>query len=469
VSFRRHPARTRRAGLALRSWPVPLIALAILAIAVAFMGGSSRPDNIWLLGLRPVVVICIVAMLLVGRPDWRSVRPLPLLLALFAATIAIQLVPLPPALWQGLSGRSSYDAVARALDGTTLWHPLSLTPDRTWNSMASLLVPLGMILGFATLSDDRHRRLLLWPVLGLIAFSMMLGVFQIASGDDSFLYWYKISGHGQPIGLLANRNHQGAMLAMALPLIRAWTLFPTKNSKESRLRLFIALAAAAVILLYTLVLGSRAGLVLAFVGLIAAFLVAPTFGAGQLSVRQRWLVAGGLAAGIATILALVTVTDRATAIGRLANDDLSTEGRLAAMPTLLRIVGDTFPFGTGFGSFVPVYASYEPDALLKTTYFNNAHNDLIELAITGGLPALIVFLAFTIWWLWTSWQRFATPVRAQSWRALHRAASFAILILLLASIADYPLRTPLLGAVFALLCCWLAYIPANGTSDTHHN
>jgi len=353
------------------------------------------------------------------------------------------------------------------VDGTTLWHPLSLTPDRTWNSLLSLLVPFGMILGFGAMNNDRHRRLLLWPVLGLIAFSMLLGVCQIAGGNDSIFYWYKISGQGQLIGLLANRNHQGAMLAMALPLLRAWTLLPAKNHKESRLRLFIALTAAAVILLYVVVLGSRAGLALTLVGLVAAFLVAPTLGGGRLSMWQRWLAVGGVTAAIAAVLALVTLTDRAVAIGRLADDDLSAEGRLAAMPTLLDIVGKTFPFGTGFGSFVPVYASYEPDALLKTTYFNNAHNDLIELAITGGLPALLVFLAFIVWWLSTSWRRFTKPVRSRSWRALHRAASFAILILLLASLTDYPLRTPLLGAIFTLLCCWLAYTPANGTPDTH--
>ncbi|AJP74794.1 O-antigen ligase family protein [Sphingomonas hengshuiensis] len=446
--------------------PIPIIAFAIFGLAVAFTGGSSRPDNIWLLGLRPIAVLCIVAMLLTARPDWRSIRPLPLLLALFATTIAIQLVPLPSAIWQSLPGRETYTRVAQALGGAGQWHPLALSPDRTWNSLIALMVPFGIMLGFLLL-NERQRRLLLLPVLGTIAFSMLLGVAQIASGGSSMLYWYKISGHDQLIGLLANRNHQGAMLAMALPLIRAWTLFPTRSPQESRHRLLMGLAAAAVILLYILVLGSRAGLVLAVVGLVAALLVAPTLGATRLSVRARWLAAGGFAVGIAAIVVLVLSMDRAVAIGRLVDDDLSTEGRLAALPTLLRIVGDTFPFGTGFGSFVPVYASYEPDALLKTTYFNNAHNDLIELVITGGLPALAVFLAFFVWWLWTSWRRFTSPARSQSWRALHRAASFAILVLLLASIADYPLRTPLLGAVFTLLCCWLAYTPANGTSDSH--
>jgi O-antigen ligase len=443
------------------------VAFAILACVVALTGGSSRADIGWLLVLRPVAVLCIVALLLTTRLDWRSIRPLPVLLALFAATIGLQLVPLPPALWYGLGGRQSYDAVARALDGTALWHPLAIAPDRAWNSLVALLVPLGMMAGFAAL-NDRQRQALLWPMLGLVGFSMVLGLMQIAGGGTSPLYWYRVSGHGQLIGLLANRNHQGALFALALPLLRAWTLFPATNHQAARVRLASALAAAAAIILYVLVLGSRAGVALVLVGLIAAFLVEPSLGAGRLSARTRWLIAGGLVAGIAGLLMLVVSMDRAVAIGRLSSDDLSAEGRLAALPTLLHIVAQTLPWGTGFGSFVPVYASYEPDALLKPTYFNNAHNDLIELAITGGIPSLAVFFGFLGWWGWASWRSIATTA-PRPWRALQRASALAILILLLASLTDYPLRTPLLGAVFTILCCWLARTPTTERLEDHRD
>lgn len=418
----------------------------------------------WLLVLRPVSVLCIVAMLLARPVDWRSIAPLPLLLALFAATIAIQLVPLPPAIWYGLSGRESYDAVARILNGTDLWRPLAIAPDRAWNSLVALLTPLGMLIGFSAL-NDRQRYLLLWVVLGLVAFSMMIGVMQIASGATSPLYWYRVSGRGQMIGLLTNRNHQAALLAIALPLLRAWTLFPVAQYRNERTRNIIGLAAAASILLYILVLGSRAGIVLAFAGLVAAFFIDPSIGVGRLSLRRRLMILGGLLVGIGIILAVALSTDRAVAIGRVVDDDLGAEGRLAALPTLLHIVRQTFPFGTGFGSFVPVYAGYEPDALLKTSYFNNAHNDLIELAITGGLPALLVFLGFLIWWARASWRTIATSA-PRPWRALQRASAFAIFILLLASVTDYPLRTPFLGAVFTILCCWLAHIPSTRNAQS---
>jgi len=465
----RHARQSRRSSPArkLGSFSRPsvvVVAFAIFATIVALTGGSSKPHIGWLIVLRPASVLCIVAMLIVKPVDWRSIRPVPMLFALFAATIAIQLVPLPPALWLGLSGRESYDAIVRILGGTDHWHPLSLSPDRTWNSLVALLTPLGTLIGFAALSD-RQRRLLIWPILGLVGVSMVLGVAQIASGSSSPLYWYRVSGRGQMIGLLANRNHQAALLALALPLLRAWTLFPVAHPRQTeRARTIIGLAAAAVIILYTLVLGSRAGLVLLPVGLVSAFLVKPSIGAGRLTPRQRGMIVGGLIVAIIAIVAIAIGTDRAVTLGRVVDDDLSTEGRLAAMPTLLHIITKSWLFGTGFGSFVPVYASYEPDTLLKPSYFNNAHNDLIELIITGGLPALLVFAAFLIWWGKASWRTIATTA-PRPWRALQRASALAIFILLLASLADYPLRTPLLGAIFTILCCWLAHMPVTGTSD----
>lgn len=443
---------------------IPVIAFATFAIVTALTGGSSRPDSVWLLILRPTTILCLCAMLIVARSDWRTIRPIPLLLASFAATIALQLVPLPPSLWHGLSGRERYDAVTSAVGGGDLWHPLAIAPDLAWNSLVSLLVPLAAVAGFVGL-DDRQRRALIWPVLGLIGFSMLLGLAQILGGGTSPLYWYDVSGRGQLIGLLANRNHQGALLALALPLLRAWALRPSANRQIARTRNTTAMCAAAVIILYVLVLGSRAAVALTLVGMLAAFLIEPAF--GRLAPKTRWLILASFAAAATALLAIVLTADRAVSIGRIVGtQDLQAEGRLAALPTLLHMIAQTLPFGTGFGSFVPVFASYEPDALLKPTYFNNAHNDLIELTITGGIPALLVFCGFLGWWGWASYRSFARPSASRSWRALRRASAFGILILMMASLVDYPLRTPLLGAVFAILCCWLAYFPAEDATDS---
>lgn len=450
---------TGRAGTPESILSVRTIALIIFFLVLALTGGSSRIDNPWLLLLRPVTVICLMAILLATpRISWSAVRPLPVLLAAFAATVAIQLVPLPPVIWLNIPGRAPFNAVAEALNGTTLWHPLALSPDRAWNSLIALLVPFTAMVGFVSL-NEQLRRAMLWAVLGLILFSMMLGLVQFAGGKQSLLYWYPVSGRGQLLGLLANRNHQGAMLALALPLLRAWMLMPVRKGQNSKLPVIIGLSIAALIVIYALVLGSRAGMALTVVGLIAAYLVEPSLKVGnqRLTKQQRYLILGGVILAVAGLLVLALNADRAIAVARLLNNEnmMETEGRFTSMPTLLHIVRETFPFGTGFGSFIPVYQSFEPDALLKPTYLNNAHNDLIELAITGGLPALLVFFAFLVWYGMAAYRAFTKPSSSTS---LARAAAFAILILLLASIVDYPLRTPLLGALFTIFCCWLAQI-----------
>lgn len=433
----------------------PAIAFALFMVVVALTGGSSRPSIIWLVVLRPVTALFIVAMLLTSKLRWQRIAPLPLLLALFGATIALQLVPLPPAFWLGLSGRETYDAVARAIGEADRWRPLALSPDAAWNSLAALLVPLAAMTGFVAL-PERQRRGLLAPLLGLVGVSMLLGLCQVVDGQSSPLYWYNVSGRGQLIGLFANRNHQGALLGMALPLVRAWMLVPpTSDGRGRRLRTIVGTAVAAVVVLYALVLGSRAGLVLTLAGVVAAILVDPSIGDRRRPTATRWLAASAMLVGVVGLSILALSTDRAVSIDRIVSNDLSTEARLAALPTLMRIVGHVLPLGTGFGSFVPVWMAYEPDALALPSYFNNAHNDLIELAITGGLPALAILGAFLVWWSRAGW-RCVVDDNGTAQRALKRASALAILIALLASLTDYPLRTPLMGAIFTILCCWLA-------------
>ncbi|MCJ2187467.1 O-antigen ligase family protein [Novosphingobium sp. 2638] len=432
------------------------MAFSVFAIVTALGGGSSRPDIYWLLFVRPVTVICLMAMLLSAkRLPWAEIQPLPLLFAAFAITIGIQLIPLPPALWHGIPGRAQYAAVAAALNGLHDWHPLSLAPDRTWNSLISLLVPFTAMVGFLIL-NDQQRRALLWPILGFVAFSMLLGLVQYAGGASSSFYWYSVSGRGQPIGLFANRNHQGAFLTLALPLLRVWALQAQESSSARKLRNIIGISAAAFIFVYILVLGSRAAMGLTIIGLLGAFLVQPSYGSGRLMTkRQRILIVVSLLIGVLLLTLAALNADRAETIMRIVhnNNFLETEGRVRALPTLLHIISQTFPFGTGFGSFVPVYASFEPDYLLKPTYFNNAHNDLIELTITGGLPSLLVLVAFLVWYGRAVYRSFTVSSPTS---ILQRAVAFSILILLLSSLGDYPLRTPFLGALFIVFTCWLA-------------
>jgi O-antigen ligase len=141
----------------------------------------------------------------------------------------------------------------------------------------------------------------------------------------------------------------------------------------------------------------------------------------------------------------------------LASLDTGAEMRVRAWPVLRELVTTYLPWGSGFGTFDPVFRIYEPDALLKPSFFNNAHNDLIELAITGGAPALLLLGALILWLAMRSLIAVQGCRRATSWStSLPVAGSMMAITWLLASLSDYPLRTPLAGALFAFACCVLA-------------
>ena len=112
------------------------------------------------------------------------------------------------------------------------------------------------------------------------------------------------------------------------------------------------------------------------------------------------------------------------------------------------------PFGAGFGSFESVYLGFEPFDLLRSTYLNAAHNDLAQIIIEGGMGAIALLVVFFWWWVRTTFVIWSTRSSSQI-ALLGRAATLATGFLLLASLFDYPLRTPLLACFFAVLAVWM--------------
>jgi O-antigen ligase len=121
-----------------------------------------------------------------------------------------------------------------------------------------------------------------------------------------------------------------------------------------------------------------------------------------------------------------------------------------ALPTVLAMIAEYFPAGAGLGGFDPLFRMHEPFALLKTTYFNHAHNDWLEVVLDAGLPGLLVSVAALAWWL-------VGTIRA--WRGgavVARLGSAMLLLIMLASVIDYPARTPMMMATVVIAAVWLS-------------
>ncbi|WP_052730512.1 O-antigen ligase family protein [Sphingomonas sp. SRS2] len=434
----------------------PFWALCLFITLVFLLGGGSRANIESLVILRPVSAIMFgygLWGLLAGRTE-RA----PFLLALSLATVIIsiaQLIPLPPVLWTVLPGRNLLLQIDRAAALGDVWRPLSLLPSATWNSLYALMAPIGVLL--IGLRLNRHERsALLLLLIGLGSLSAVVAVFQIAGPVTGPFYLYRYTNYGSAVGLFANRNHQALLLACMVPMLAAWTARDHGVIADLRLRAAIAISIGVFLIPLILVTGSRAGLVALVMGLSSIpFLCTRNVPNGQDSPRLRsgfWMVAVPLL-GFA-LVALTVMLGRADAIDRLLEQHMETDARIATLAPLISMVLTYFPAGSGFGSFPAVFLVAEPEQLLSLKTFGHAHNDLIELAITGGLPALLLLLTALVGFAHLVRQWFGTRMLAGDTHRLAGSGIWIVAMVLLASLVDYPLRVPSLACLAVVAILW---------------
>jgi hypothetical protein len=424
-----------------------LVAILFL-VTLALTGGASLYNE----NQQPLVRLAAIAALIATfwPLEFEPLAAQKRLLCFLGATYALvllQLVPLPPTFWASLPGRDVYASIARE-SGTVAWRPLSLTPDLTLNSLLALLPATAAVLSALYLNRRGRGRLFL-ALLIIAAASALLGLMQAGTGGSAF-HLYRHSTDYAPVGLFANRNHQAVLLAAALPLAGAIGGIKARGASDGRKVAAVTLGLAMLLLLGLVSTGSRMGVVLGGIGTIAAlgcyFTASPI---DSHSGRFGKLAVGGLAVGLLGLIGLAA--ERSGAIERLLLTDTVTESRAAMIAPLLATARAFMPVGSGFGSFDSVYRRFEPDALLSTIYMNQAHNEAFQLAIEGGVLALALLALFLVWWLRTAVAIFRQRISIGV-RTMGMAATAMTAIFMASSLVDYPLRTPLLAAAFAIAC-----------------
>lgn len=440
-----------------RGFSPRLILAAATLIAAFLLGGASRADVQSLIIFRPLSVLVFgVALWLFfsGRASSGSRFFLVALTAIFTL-VAVHLVPLPPEVWTQLPGRAFIAELDQLTGVGPVWRPISLAPWATWNAFFSLFAPATMVLIALQLRGhelSRMRQL----ALALVGFSAALGLAQIMSSATSPLYIYDVTNIGSAVGLFANRNHSALALACMLPLLAAGVPQREEKSREGIMgRIGMGLAITIVVLALILAVGSRAGLLLALLaGALSLMLMLDSVRHFD---RRRVLVfsAFGVAA-IGLTLFLGYNASRALALGRVF-EGLDDEVRLGYWKTSYDIAMLYFPVGSGMGSFEAVYRLHEPSAVLALPYVNHAHNDWIEIVLTGGLPAVALAIVLAVAWGRASfmvWSRSAPPIRELR---NARAGSIILLLIGIGSVVDYPMRVPSIACLAALAAVWLHF------------
>lgn len=406
------------------------------------LGGASAA------GFIANFVLQIASLPLIGWAIWQMVQERPSaqiraplgLLAIFLVIALLQLVPLPPALWTVLPGRSAVVQGYRLLGVPLPWLPLTLAPDVALSSILWLLPAFASLLGVVVLGAFRGRGIATAIVAVTLA-SVAIGALQVIGGSSAYLY--RITNYGVAVGFFANANHNATLLLVCMPFLAALqaTLLKRSGSQRSAsaIRLLVG-AAYAIILVGLLINSSLAGIGLGVPVALGSWLA---FGNQRPALRRGIVVA----TVVLSLAAVVTIV-----VGPFGNNLFGTQtsnvelSRQTSFALTLRAARDYFPVGSGTGSFQPVYHMQEPLGSVTTTFMNHAHSDWIELLLETGLVGIAFAALFLAWWI----VRVRAIWRAEEPDPFAQAAVIATAAIMLHSVVDYPLRTAALSAVFAV-------------------
>lgn len=416
-------------------------------LACLLLGGSAQ--GIWQNALLQIIGLAIIAWAAAWPPAEtfpRSARPVLYIAVAAIVVIGLQSIPLPSSVWA--HGARQPIADGYAILGQPLPAlPLSLTPYRSFSSLLSLIPPLALFVAMTRLRAYRPSWLAGALLAGAIA-GILLGILQVVgSGTNPRWYPYSESNFGAAVGFFANANHMAMLLVVALPFAAALAADSAKRSLQRASALLAALTGVALLL----VMG------IAMNGSIAAFALAPAAVAASLLIVwkpgkavRRALALAMIGTLVGAVALLSTSSIGATKVGSDAQESVTT--RAAILRTTGRAIADYFPAGSGLGSFVQVYRTYEDPGSVTNEYVIHAHNDYVELVLELGAAGLVLIGLFLAWWgaaLWAVWAR-------NEGGPFARAASIASAVLLVHSLVEFPLRTAALAALFAACLALLA-------------
>ncbi|PZQ54604.1 MAG: hypothetical protein DI555_11220 [Novosphingobium pentaromativorans] len=421
---------------------------ALMLIAVLFGGGGSAA------GLANLVVqLAGMAVLAFNGPAvltfFRSApRAVVLLVAASLLLPLLQLVPLPPAIWQALPGRELAVQSLDLVGGSQVWMPFSVDPNRTAIAFFALMPVLAiLVLSWQLPREQRRGLLMLVVACGLLV--VILGAQQLASGNRHLVFYAQTIGSPDLQGTFANRNTGGLMLNVALVALIA--AFPLERPRA----IWTLGGMAAVLLLVVGVVLTRSRSSMALL-LIPAALAVWRWLRWRRPVWDRRMVIGAAAivlvlGGAASLLAGNDRVQRSFARFNTVED----EQRPLIWKDTMVAIGRYMPVGSGIGSFDDVFQVDEALENLNYGRAQRAHDDFLEAALESG----VVGIALVAGWI-AVLARFGVQTLRRGGIGLAAVGTFALVAL--QSITDYPLRSQTMLCVFGLM---LGLLLAAGPQD----
>lgn len=434
----------------LNRWLVsPLAHLQILVCLAVVLGGGGVAY-----GLRNAAIQLVALAILWWHRDHvgRFMReaPLPLVILVFAtlALPLLQLVPLPPEIWQQLPGRADV-VTAYAIAGlpTDSWLPLSLDRGRTLVAFCGTFAPAAIIIVAASFGRD-HKAQLAWTLAGAALVALLLGTFQLTTANTSGLLYPVTAKDNVLYATFANRNSTALLFVLAMLLLSAVPMYRGRGG------LLYGTVAIGLLCLGAILTQSRSGMALA--GVAVGFVILRLVLGYWQARRARYVVnrPALLVAGFFTLVAAAAIAISAQSGGRAAD---SLERLTSNETDRPQIWDDTlyaaqvyWPVGSGMGTFDEAFQLHESLEYVSPRRAGRAHNDWLEIGMEAGVAGLILALGWLVWCAQAAlFGRYET-------RWMRLGAGLGIACIAGQSVLDYPLRNQTLLCVAALLVVLLS-------------
>lgn len=435
---------------------------AILAAAALCLGGGGSPAPLPEIALQCITAAALAIWILTSRapaPFVQVNRDVWIIAALVLVLPLVQLVPLPPFVWHSFKGRELEQAALALVGAQDSWQPWSVLPSRTLASLLVMIPAVVMLIMAASLA--RGGRAALVAVLTLMAIlSMIVGSGQMTGGLGNALRFYVPDVHYLN-GFQANHNSTADVLLIGMvgfaASVREYAEFRPRTRLTPSYRLAVIALMSLILSFGVFLTASRMGMLLlpvAYAG--TAWVVWPL-----LKFDRRTLAASGLAASLLLLVTIYLALHNHVIGQVLTRFSFVGEYRPQIWRDTLYAIAQHLPWGTGMGTFMPVFAAAERLEAVGSTFPNRAHNDYLELLLEGGVFGAMLLAAVAI------------TVAAAARRALRQApagskgqvvfALSALCVIALHSQVDYPLRSMSLSFVAAI--CVGLLMPVRGKSE----
>ncbi|GAB3097065.1 O-antigen ligase family protein [Aestuariicella hydrocarbonica] len=435
--------------------------------------GSNRP---WAWHLMELISFGLVAWWvmswsrekLVATPALQSSRSLLGCLSLFAAVIAIQLLPLP----------SAVVAMLRPLNPALepgSWATVSIDPQITWIHLRTTLCFIA--LAFLTLVLVNSKERLKWLAITLLVVGVFQGLYgslMTLSGAEYGFFIKKGGFHGVATGTFWNRNNYANYLTLCIAAgtglllsdlyqksSQGWRergrrMLTTLLGSKVRVRIGLAMMVVALVLTK-----SRMGNTAFFVSLLVTgfcwLWLTKRITRGSIILLVSLVLIDSLIVGAWFGIDKVAERLETTAFTKETRDEVNrdTWTMIKQQPLL----------GSGAGSYYTAFPQYRQQDI--PIYYDHAHNDYFEFLAEHGVLGCLPLLTLIILTLMTAAQTMRQR-KTLLFQAMAFAPMMAVIALLLHSTVDFNLQIPANAATFVVLIslAWVVrYMPSKRSRE----